>query len=115
MANNKVASLDNIPIELYQICWEIMKEDIINLFHDFHTGNLDVSRINYGIITLLPKVEEASKIQQIKPICLLNCLYKWITKTLTIRIEQVVQRLINVQHTAFIKGRNIMSGGDDPS
>ncbi|KAL5672621.1 hypothetical protein ACJX0J_016927 [Zea mays] len=33
----------------------IMKEDIINLFHDFHTGNLDVSRINYGIITLLPK------------------------------------------------------------
>jgi hypothetical protein len=110
MANNKVAGPDNIPIELYQICWEIMKEDIINLFHDFHTGNLDVSRINYGIITLLPKVEEASKIQQIKPICLLNCLYKWITKTLTIRIESVVQRLINVQHTTFIKGRNIMSG-----
>ncbi|KAL5669768.1 hypothetical protein ACJX0J_021989 [Zea mays] len=39
----------------------LWREDIINLFHDFHNGNLDVSRINYGIITLLPKLAQIGK------------------------------------------------------
>jgi hypothetical protein len=49
---------------------------MIELFEDFYLGNLDIKRINYGIITLLPKTKEASMIQQFRPICLLNCLYK---------------------------------------
>lgn len=89
MANgkNKAAGPDKIPIEFYQHCWEIVKNDIITLFHDFFNGDVDISRINYGVITLLPKIKEAEKIQQFRPICLLNCLYKLITKTLTIRLE----------------------------
>jgi hypothetical protein len=43
----------------------------------------DRKRINYGIITLLPKVKEAKKIQQFRHICLLNCQFKWFTKCLT--------------------------------
>ena len=53
MEKNKAAGPDKIPIEFYQHCWEIIKEDIIELFTDFHEGRLDVSRMNYGIITLL--------------------------------------------------------------
>jgi len=85
MEKNKATGPDKIPIEFYQHCWEIIKEDILEMFGDFHSGKLDVSRLNYGIITLLPKVHEAEKIQQYRPICLLNCLYKWITKVLTLR------------------------------
>jgi hypothetical protein len=80
------------------------------LFHDFHVGNLDVSRINYGIITLLPKIKEATKIQKYRSICLLNCLYKLITKVLTSRIEPYAQKLISEHQTAFINDRNIMTG-----
>jgi len=53
MEKNKAAGPDKIPIEFYQHCWEIIKEDIMELFTDFHEGRLDVSRMNYGIITLL--------------------------------------------------------------
>jgi hypothetical protein len=53
-----------------------MKHNVMELFEEFHKGTLDIRRINYGIITLLPKVKEAIKIQQFRPICLLNCLYK---------------------------------------
>jgi len=80
MEKNKAAGPDSIPIEFYQSCWEIVKNDIVQLFDDFYNGLLDVSRLNYGVITLLPKVVDAEKIQQFRPICLLNCLYKWITK-----------------------------------
>jgi hypothetical protein len=86
MEKNKAAGPDSIPIEFYQACWKIVKSDIIQLFADFHQGKVDISRINYGTITLLPKVSDAARIQQYRPICLLNCLYKLITKTLTIRI-----------------------------
>jgi hypothetical protein len=92
------------------VCWEVIKEDIIQLFHDFHEGRVDISRINYGVITLLPKVTDASRIQQFRPMCLLNCLYKLITKTLTLRLEKVADKLIHTNQTAFMKGRNILSG-----
>lgn len=89
MEKNKVAGPDRIPIECYQTCWNIVKDDIIQFFADYHEGRVDISIINYGIITLLPKISDAIKIQQFRPICLLNCLYKLVTKTLTIRLEKL--------------------------
>jgi hypothetical protein len=110
MERNKAAGPDKIPIEFYQTCWEIVKGDIILLFSDFYEGKVDISRLNYSIITLLPKVSDASKIQQFRPICLLNCLYKLMTKVLTIRLENIADKLIHSNQTAFMKGRNIMGG-----
>jgi mannosylglycoprotein endo-beta-mannosidase len=77
---NRVPSLDNILIELYQQCWEIVKYDIVSLFVAFHVDTFDVIRFNYGIITLFPKVFGADKITQYRPISLLQCIYKLITK-----------------------------------
>lgn len=80
------------------------------MFDDFNHNHADISKLNYGIITLLPKVKEASKIQQYRPICLLNCIYKLINKTLTLRLEPFADKLIHRNHTAFMRGRNITSG-----
>lgn len=91
LEKNKAVGPDKIPIEFYQSCWEVIKSDIVEMFKEFYEGNLNVSRINYGVITLLPKVQDAAKIQQFRPICLLNCLYKWITKVMTIRLEKVAE------------------------
>jgi hypothetical protein len=87
----------------------VIKDDIMEMFRDFHEGELDISRINYGVITLLPKITDAEKIQQYGPICLLNCLYKWVTNVLTIRLEKIAEKLILQNQTAFMKARNIMT------
>jgi hypothetical protein len=110
LEKNKAAGPDSIPIEFFQTCWDIVKDDIVELFNDFHAGRLNVNRLNYGIITLLPKVAWASRIQQYRPIFLSNCIYKWITKILTIRISPYAEKLISKEQTAFMKGRDIMSG-----
>jgi len=39
-----------------------------------------------------------------------NILYKWITKTLTLRLEKLADKLILQTQSAFLKGRNIMNG-----
>jgi hypothetical protein len=81
----------------------------MTLFENFHSNRLDIKRINYGIITLIPKSMEVAKIQQYRPICLLNCLYKWFTKLLSMRLEKVTERIIHRTQATFIGGRNIMN------
>ena len=58
MERNKVAGPDKIPIEFYQSCWDIVKTDILELFDDFHKCGFDMRRLNYGVITLLPKIQD---------------------------------------------------------
>jgi hypothetical protein len=81
----------------------------MGLFHDFHEQKLDIKRINYGIITLLPKIKNATRIQQYRLICLLNCLYKWFTNVLTLRLDPIAGRVIHIAQSAFLGRRNIMS------
>lgn len=45
----------------------------------------------------------AHKIQQFRPMCLLCCIYKLITKVLTIRLEPFVDVLFSRHQNAFIK------------
>jgi hypothetical protein len=54
-------------------------------------------------------VKDASKIQQFRPICLLNCIYKWFIKVLTLRLDLVAGRLVHKSQIAFLHGRNIMN------
>ena len=73
-------------------------------------GDLDVKRLNFGVITLVPKVQEVSTIKQYMPICLLNVDYKGFTKVLTERLTPVAKDVIGDNQTGFIKGRSILEG-----
>lgn len=77
----------------------------MRLFGAFHNNSLHVARLNYGVITLLPKLNGAKKIQQYRPICLLGCPYKLITKVLNDRVALYSDVLISRHQNAFIKHR----------
>jgi hypothetical protein len=71
---------------------------------------LDIQRLNYGVITLVPKLKEANNIKHFRPICLLNVDFKCFTKVLTNRLIPVAKKIISKNQTYFIKGRNILEG-----
>lgn len=48
MKHNKAPSPDEFPIEFHQQFWEIIKDDLKELFDDFHKGSLPIKRLNYG-------------------------------------------------------------------
>jgi hypothetical protein len=52
--------------------WGQVKHVVLEMLNSLHRGELDLVRLNYGIITLLPKVKEAANIKQFRLICLLN-------------------------------------------
>jgi hypothetical protein len=66
-------------------------------------GVLDLYRLNFGMIILLQKTPVADVIQKYRPICLLEVLYKWLTKVATLRVEPFMNKLISPCQTAFIK------------
>jgi hypothetical protein len=45
-------------------CSGVIKDDLLAMFHDFHKDSLDLFSLNFGVITLIPKIENATKIQQ---------------------------------------------------
>jgi hypothetical protein len=72
MEHNKAPGPDGFPAEFYQVFWGVIKEDLLAMFHELYKDTLDLFSLNFGIITLIPKIENATKIQQYRPICVLN-------------------------------------------
>jgi hypothetical protein len=94
MEHNKAPGPDGFPAKFYQHFWETIKGDLMNMFHELHTGEFPLFSLNFGVITLIPKVKEANKIQQYRPICLLNVSFKIFTKVATIRINSVASSVL---------------------
>jgi hypothetical protein len=86
MEHNKALGPDGFPVEFYQVFWNLVKEDLMALFREFHRGNLPLYSLNFRTIILLLKYTESRTIQQYRPICLLNVSFKIFTKVLTNRL-----------------------------
>jgi hypothetical protein len=57
-----------------------------------------------------PKVKPSTNVKQFRLMCLLNVIYKIITKTLTMRLTTEVGRVVSQFQTTFIPRRNILEG-----
>jgi hypothetical protein len=99
---------DGLPFLFYQKHWEVVKQDIYDMFQEFHAGNLGLFRLNFAMLTLIPKTEDAMDMRNYRPISLLNCSFKMFSKLITLRLEKVCQKLIAREQSAFIRGRFIL-------
>ena len=82
--------------------------DTVDLFEEFRSAISGL--LNYGIVTFLAKILGVGKITQFSSIYILKCLYKLITKCLTLILEKITDKLILMNKSSFMKGRNIMNG-----
>jgi hypothetical protein len=80
MKHNKAPGPDGFPAEFYHVFWSLIKDDLMAMFRDFHSVDLPLFSLNFGIITLIPKLKEVKKIQQYRPICMLNVSFKSLQK-----------------------------------
>lgn len=58
MKHNKASCPDGFLTEFCQFFWDVMKENLIDMFNDFHGGDLPMHSLIFGVITLLPKKEK---------------------------------------------------------
>jgi hypothetical protein len=69
---NKAPGPDDFATEFCYVFWSLVKDDPMAVFRDFHSSKLLLCFLNFGIITLLPKDKKVQKIQQYRPICMIN-------------------------------------------
>jgi hypothetical protein len=100
--------LDDLSFLFYHKFWDLVKSDIVKLFEEFYNSRLDVFRLNFAMLTLIPKVEDAAEMRFFRPISLLNCSFKIFSKVLTLRLEKISQRLVAKEQSAFIRDRFIL-------
>jgi hypothetical protein len=70
-------------------------------------GRIDISRLNYGVLSLILKVPSAEQISQFRPIALINVIFKIVSKCFASKIDPIANRIISPNQTVFIKGRLI--------
>jgi hypothetical protein len=90
--------------------WELMKGEVRVLFDQFHGNACLPSSIFSYFITLIPKVKDPQFLGDFRPISLLGCIYKLVSKVLAARLAKVIDFLIPKTQSAFIKGRYIVDG-----
>jgi hypothetical protein len=86
---------DGFTFALYQHFWDIIQTDLMLLITHFYNNSLKVVHINHAMVCLIPKEHGTSTIQKFRPISLLDCSYKILSKILTNRLAQVVPQIVD--------------------
>ena len=95
MPADKAPDPDGFNGYFIKSCWETIKGDFYSLCFDFFNGTLDLQSINNSFITLIPKTNNPVSVNDFRPISLLNCVLKIITKLLTNRLQGKITSLIH--------------------
>jgi hypothetical protein len=101
---------DGLPVVFFKRFWGILKGPILQLLNDFTLGRVDIARLNFGIISLIPKIKGADSIRQFRPIALINVIFKFVAKAFAIRLAPLAHRTIDRSQSAFIRGRCLHEG-----
>ena len=67
----------------------------MNVVKGFENDNVNIARLNYVMLTLIPKEAEATELKKFRPIALINCSFKIISKALNNRLIKICDRLIS--------------------
>lgn len=82
----------------------------MGFMEEFHANGKLVRGSNSSFIVLIPKKENPRKVSDFRPISLIGCMYKVLSKVLANRLRLVIHSLISDCRSTFIKGRQILDG-----
>lgn len=89
----------------YQIYWDIVGKSVENMCKEvFSIGKIPME-INHTYVCLIPKSPSAANLKEFRPINLCNTTYKIITKIIDNRIRPLVENLIGLYQSSFLRNR----------
>lgn len=105
---DKAPGPNGFPLYSFILFWDTIKTYLWRLCEDFYFGRANLERINWASIVLIPKVDTLEVPGDYRPISLINSTLKIISKMLATRLSKVICRLVEVEQSAFLKGRCIL-------
>jgi hypothetical protein len=98
---------DGFGSGFYQSFWSLVKQDILSVFQEFCHGTLELDRLNRSYMVLIKKKRECCTPDSYRPISLLNCTVKFITKILASRLQHEIKSLVDQDQSGFVRKRCI--------
>ncbi len=96
LPKGKALGHDEIPIEFFQACASKVAPTLLKAYTAMLASGEASSYINRGLITLIPKTGDRSKLRNWRPITLLGNVYKILAKTLTRRLQAFLPGVIRL-------------------
>ena len=91
----------------FQKYWDVVGNDIACMVLNVLNRNMSMSSINRTNITLVPKINNPSKMADFRRISLSNVVYELVVKVLANRLKVLLPHIISENHSAFLSERLI--------
>ena len=107
IGTDKAPGIDGFNAYFFKKSWDTIKQDMYTGVHEFFTNSRMYGPVNCTAVTLLPKVPNATRVKEYRPIACCTVVYKIISKILTNRMKEVRGEVVNEAQSGFIPGRHI--------
>ena len=108
MNEDKAPGPDDFTVAFWQRCWDFAKEEILDMFKEFHEHSSFLKSLNNDFLILIPNKSGVEDLGDFRPISLLGGLYKLMAKVLANRLKKVVGKVVSTVQNAFVTGRQIL-------
>nr|GEU86016.1 RNA-directed DNA polymerase, eukaryota [Tanacetum cinerariifolium] len=96
--------------EFFRRYWRFIGFDFCSDVECFFESGSFPKGSNSSFIALIPKVTDAKFVTNFRPISLIGCVYKVVTKILANRLATVISDLVSDIQSAFVAKRQILDG-----
>lgn len=107
-ACDKSPGPDGINFRFIKAFWSLLHDDFKRLADEFFDHGVWPRGANASFIALISKVDSPQGLNDFRPISLVNCMYKVISKILAIRLRGVISNIIDDCQSAFVGERNML-------
>ena len=107
MKNEKSPGDDGIPKEFYHKFFHLLKDELTELYNNIKFEKIMPDSHKNATVKLLFKKGDHRSLKNWRPISLLNTDYKILSKILTNRISNVLDKIVPIEQKCGIKGRKM--------
>ncbi|KAJ0641962.1 putative RNA-directed DNA polymerase [Helianthus annuus] len=101
---------DGINFKFIKRFWDTLEGDFMGLFQHFYMAEQLNSGCMSSFLALIPKRSDPGGLHEYRPISLIGCLNKVVSKVLVNRLKSVISKLVSEEQTGFLAGRSILDG-----
>ena len=105
LPKNKTCGPDGFSPEFFMSCWSVVGPEITEAVLEFFSSGSLLKQWNTTSLVLIPKITNASRTTDFRPISCLNTMYKVISKLLAGRLKTILPSVISNAQSAFLPGR----------
>ena len=95
MNGDKAPGPNSFTMAFWKNCWDFVKEEVLEMFKEFHEQSSFIKSLNTTFLVLLPKKGGAEDLGDFRPISLLRGLYKLMAKVLANRLKKVIGKVVS--------------------